>query len=243
MILRIGICDDMQKDIDWLYDHIQHYMLSYNVQFEIECFLSGEKLLYAHKQHPFHILLLDIEMPKLSGMTIARYLRNEAYDDVFIVFVTSYPEYMRESFDVQPFQFLSKPVSYPTIEKLLSDIIRRYKHSHTTKIVIDNQGKEHLVPVNDILFIHTIKGEKRYLEYHLATTKLRGEGTIQEWEERLKNQGFCSPYRGYLINIRHVKMVQNTAVLMSNGISLPVSRRKVNQLQQLFANRIIHTLN
>lgn len=99
------------------------------------------------------------------------------------------------------------------------------------------------MPVNDILFIHTIKGEKRYLEYHLATTKLRGEGTIQEWEERLENQGFCSPYRGYLINIRHVKMVQNTTVLMSNGISLPVSRRKVNQLQQLFANRIIHILN
>ena len=114
---------------------------------------------------------------------------------------------------------------------------------NSAKIVIDNQGKEHLVPVNDILFIHTIKGEKRYLEYHLATTKLRGEGTIQEWEERLENQGFCSPYRGYLINIRHVKMVQNTAVLMSNGISLPVSRRKVSQLQQLFANRIIHTLN
>lgn len=103
MILRIGICDDVQMNIACLTEHIRHYMASYNVQFEIESFTSGEKLLQAQKERPFHILLLDIEMPQINGITIAKYLRDELYDDVFIVFVTSYPEYMQESFEVQPF--------------------------------------------------------------------------------------------------------------------------------------------
>ena len=107
MILRIGICDDVQMNIACLTEHIRHYMASYNVQFEIESFTSGEKLLQAQKERPFHILLLDIEMPQINGITIAKYLRDELYDDVFIVFVTSYPEYMQESFEVQPFQFLT----------------------------------------------------------------------------------------------------------------------------------------
>lgn len=94
MILRIAICDDVQMNITCLTEHIRHYMASYNVQFEIESFTSGEKLLQAQKERPFHILLLDIEMPQINGITIAKYLRDELYDDVFIVFVTSYPEYM-----------------------------------------------------------------------------------------------------------------------------------------------------
>lgn len=184
MILRIGICDDTQTDIIHLEKHIKHYMASYNIEFEIESFRSGAALLQAQKEQPFHILLLDIELPEINGMTVARYLRDELYDDVFIVFVTSYPQYMQESFDVQPFQFLTKPVSYTKIEKLLSDIIRRYKHSHITKIVIDSHGKEHLIPVNNILYIQAVKGEKRYLEYHLIDAILTGEGTIQDWENR-----------------------------------------------------------
>lgn len=162
MILRIGICDDVQMNIACLTEHIRHYMASYNVQFEIESFTSGEKLLQAQKERPFHILLLDIEMPQINGITIAKYLRDELYDDVFIVFVTSYPEYMQESFEVQPFQFLTKPVTYGTVEKLLSDIIRRYQHSHITKIIVDYYGAEHLIPINDIIYMNTIKSEKTF---------------------------------------------------------------------------------
>lgn len=242
MILRIGICDDTQTDIIHLEKHIKHYMASYNIEFEIESFRSGAALLQAQKEQPFHILLLDIELPEINGMMVARYLRDELYDDVFIVFVTSYPQYMQESFDVQPFQFLTKPVSYTKIEKLLSDIIHRYKHSHITKIVIDSHGKEHLIPVNNILYIQAVKGEKRYLEYHLIDAILTGEGTIQDWENRLSDHDFCSPYRGYLVNIRHIQTIQPSNIVIANGTLIPISRRKVTTLQQLYANRIIHIL-
>ena len=210
MILRIGICDDTQTDIIHLEKHIKHYMASYNIEFEIESFRSGAALLQAQKEQPFHILLLDIELPEINGMMVARYLRDELYDDVFIVFVTSYPQYMQESFDVQPFQFLTKPVSYTKIEKLLSDIIRRYKHSHITKIVIDSHGKEHLIPVNNILYIQAVKGEKRYLKYHLIDAILTGEGTIQAAMAAFRVcEGFVYAFFGGLSNATSVVIGQS----------------------------------
>lgn len=87
MILRIAICDDVQMNITCLAEHIRHYMVSYNVQFEIESFTSGEKLLQAQKERPFHILLLDIEMPQINGITIAKYLRDEFYTMMSLLFL------------------------------------------------------------------------------------------------------------------------------------------------------------
>ena len=85
--------------------------------------------------------------------------------------------------------------------------------------------------------------KKRYLEYHLTDAILYGEGTIQEWENRLATHSFYSTYRGYLINIGHIQIIQQTHVLMDNGEQLPISRRKISPLQQLYADRIIHVLN
>ena len=135
----------------------------------------SRKELSTHKPLPMSTPQITRTTCPISSQLPTIPLRYELYDDVFIVFVTSYPQYMQESFDVQPFQFLTKPVSYTKIEKLLSDIIHRYKHSHITKIVIDSHGKEHLIPVNNILYIQAVKGEKRYLEYHLIDAILTGE--------------------------------------------------------------------
>ena len=91
MTFRLGICDDTQLDIACLTEHIKHYMISYNIQFEIESFQSGEALLQAQRKHPFQILLLDIEMPGMDGVSMARAIRREN-EAVQIVFVTGYSD-------------------------------------------------------------------------------------------------------------------------------------------------------
>lgn len=59
---------------------------------------------------------------------------------------------------------------------------------------------------------------------------------------RLSDHDFCSPYRGYLVNIRHIQTIQPSNIVIANGTLIPISRRKVTTLQQLYANRIIHVL-
>lgn len=243
MTLRIGICDDTINDIKILQKHIETYQIAYDIDLETESFSSGEELIKGHINHPYQIILLDIEMPVQSGMDIARRLRNQGNDNTFIVFITSYPQYMKDSFEVQPFQFLTKPIDFPMLEKLISDIIHRYQCSHTTKILIDVDNEEHLVHINDILYMQAVKDKKPILKYVFSDTTLIAQGTIQKWEETLSGYGFISPCRGYLVNVRHIRSFNQTRLLLANDIEIPISRRRAKLVKQAYASRIIHVMN
>lgn len=243
MTLRIGICDDSQKDMNTIISHINTYGIKYDTDFELQTFLHGSDLLHAHNDHAFHLILLDIEMPEHSGLEIAGYLRNQQYDNVFIAFITSYPQYMQDSFEVQPFQFLTKPVRFESVEKLISSVERRFRHSQSTKIIIDSSGTEHLININEILYIQTVKGQKLHLEFHLQDSILTGRGRIQDFENELSSQGFLSPARGYLVNVRHIRSIQQLDITLNNQEHLTISRRKIKDFQKIYANLLITFMN
>lgn len=243
MTLRIGICDDVEADSKTLEKHINTYQFTHDVNLKTESFTRGRDLLESHRKEPYHIILLDIEMPGQSGMEIARYLRNQGNDEVFIVFITSYPQYMKDSFEVQPFQFLTKPIDFSAMEKLISDIILRYRNSHTTRILIGVDGEEHLVRINEILYMKAFKDKRPILEYVFPQTSLTAQGTIQKWKESLADYGFISPCRGYLVNLRHVRSFDQTRLLLTNGLEIPISRRRTKLVKQAYANRILHIMN
>lgn len=243
MHFRVALCDDSPEDIVTLSNQITKYGKKYDIHFDIEHFDSGAALVQTHHKNPFNIIFLDIEMPMQSGITTARHLRNEGNDDVFIIFVTSYPEYMRDSFEVQPFQFITKPVNTSVISKLFASIMHKYTKSHTSRVILDDQGTGRVTVINDILYIKTSNSDNSMLEYVLTKYSFTGKGILQTWENELTPSGFFSPRRGYLVNIRHVVSFTKTQVNMSNGESIPVSRRRYTQLQRLFANRIIRSLN
>ncbi|MCD8330754.1 MAG: LytTR family DNA-binding domain-containing protein, partial [Lachnospiraceae bacterium] len=241
--LRDGICDDEASDREALEKHLQTFQFVHDLELKIESFSSGKVLLESHSRQPYQIILLDVEMPGQNGMEIARCLREQGDEEVFLVFVTSYPQYMRDSFSVQPFQFLTKPIDFSEIEKLFSAILQRYQNSHTTRVLIDVNGEEHLVHINKILYIKAIKDKRPVLEYVFSDTSLIARGTIQKWEETLTDYGFISPCRGYLVNMRHVSSFNTTHLRLTNGLDVPVSRRRAKILKQAYANRIIHLMN
>ena len=243
MTLRIGICDDSVEDIKIIQKYLDTYNIAYDVNLTVDSFSSGSELLNCHKKQHYDIILLDIEMPSQNGMEIAQTVRAEQNDNTLIIFTTSYPQYMQDSFEVQPFQFLTKPINYSMIEKLLTNIIQRYQKSYTTKILISNDGEEHLVHINDILFMQAMKNKQSILKYVFATKTLIAQGTIQKWETTLSDYGFISPCRGYLVNIRYIHSFNQTRIQLTNGLKIPISRRRVKLVKQAYANRIVRIMN
>lgn len=137
MLLQVGICDDEKEDIRILNDYMKHYEMNYDIEFDITCFSSGNDLLQTINKTPcFQILFLDVEMPGLSGIETAARVREIDMEDVCIIFVSHYPQYMQDSFNVRAFWYLQKPLTYPDIVMILNKILQSYRQSQSKKIIV-----------------------------------------------------------------------------------------------------------
>lgn len=141
MNLNIAICDDEINDISILKKYISRYNVETDNNIVVSSFLSAKELLLDYSNNHYDVVLLDIEMPDINGMDLAKQLR-ETDDDLFIVFTTSYPEYMHESFEVQPFQFLTKPIDYKAVCKLFNDINKKITRSSKSIVIIDTENEK-----------------------------------------------------------------------------------------------------
>lgn len=149
---------------------------------------------------------------------------------------------MYESFEVQPFQFITKPIDYTAISKLFNDIIKKINRNSKSIVIIDTDGEKNFVPLNDLLYISSMKENKSHLRYQLTDSSLISKGTLSEVENLLSARGFVSPSRGFLVNLHQIRSINSTRLLLNNGIELPISRRRSKELQNIYSQHIIDIL-
>ena len=111
MLYRIACCDDEQQILDRLKECFVRLEVQTDIETQVDYYTDGRNLIQAYQadHSKYDIILLDMEMPLISGMQVAEQMRR-INREVIIIFLTSYPEYMQQSFRVQPFQYLMKPL-------------------------------------------------------------------------------------------------------------------------------------
>ena len=221
--MRIAICDDEEIYRIELKTILDKLLI--NVDYNIDTFDDGNRLVESFKALPYDLLFLDIEMPKVDGITLAKSLRAIS-EKVFIVFLTSHVEYAIEGYEVNALRYLTKPVD---IEKL-KEVIRyaQEKQGASRQLIIKEDGEELLINISDVIYIESMNQNVR-----IVTSK--GEHVIRynigDFEEQLKNDGFFRSHRGYLISLAKVKKLSKNDVIMEGDVILPVSRSNVKALK------------
>ena len=221
--MRIAICDDEELYRVELKTILDKLLI--NVDYNIDTFDDGNRLIESFKAQPYDILFLDIEMPAVDGITLAKSLRAIS-EKVFIVFLTSHVEYAIEGYEVNALRYLTKPVD---IEKL-KEVIRyvQEKQGAVRQLIIKEDGEELLINITDVIYIESMNQNVR-----IVTTK--GEHVIRynigDFEDQLKNDGFFRSHRGYLISLAKVKKLSKNDVIMEGDVVLPVSRSNVKALK------------
>lgn len=240
MIFKVAICDNEENDIRLLKDHLQKIGAGLDIDFEISAYNNSRQLLSDYtRPGTFHILFLDVEMPEPNGIETAHRIRHLPDRDVRIVFVSSYPQYMKDSFNVQTFQYLTKPYAYTELQSVILQLAKDFEESKTSCLLLKTDLSEELVNVNDIISIECLNARKKTLLVHLTDRTIETSGSISDLEKELEDSGLVSPCRGYLINIKHLHYFQDEAVVMRDKSVIPLSRRKKKSILELFNKKLL----
>ena len=106
-----------------------------------------------------------------------------------------------------------------------------------------NTHQKIIVNTDDIIYIEAIKTEKNALHFILKNDDVYCNGTINEWENKLGKTHFLTPYRGTLVNLNHIHIVEKTSLIMTNGDTLPLSRHYQKQVRSFFAKKTLNIFN
>ena len=228
--MKIAICDDeinfqkeLQKELEKYYGVLE---------VEIEVFNSGNDFLERFDNNPmdFQIIFMDIEMPGLNGLDVSKRIR-EVNQSVPIIFLTSHTELAMDGYEVEAFRFLDKPLR---MEKL-ADTLSAFDKLRLLDSKIELQDGERILLV-EWKEIQYVQSENVYINVYLENDRYLIRKKLSEMEEQMPKQIFYKPHRSYLVNLRFMKSFDGKKILMNNGVEIPLSRGKQNELKTALMN-------
>lgn len=221
--MRIAICDDEEMYRVQLKSVLDKILV--NADYEIETFADGNRLEEAYSEAPYDLVFLDIEMPEVDGITLARRLRARS-EKVFIVFLTGHVEYALEGYEVNALRYLTKPVDTDKLKEVIRYV--QDKQGSGRQIIVKEDGEQLLIDIADVMYMESMNQNVR-----IVTTK--GEHVIRynigDFEQQLAGDGFFRIHRGYLVALAKVKKLAKSDVIMEDGTALPVSRSNIKPLK------------
>lgn len=215
---KIAICDDSSVDREYLRTMVAHWAEQAGHRVKTELFPSAEQFLFRYaEESDYDILLLDIEMGAMDGVTMAKRLRKNN-DFVQIIFVTGYSDYISEGYEVAALHFLVKPVQE---EKLCSVLDRAVeKLSKNEKVLTLKSGDEMVrVPIYQVRYADVQGNYVTVHAQHDITVKM----TLGELEKQLDDQ-FYRTGRSNIVNITQISRVTKTEIRLRDGTVLPLPR-------------------
>ena len=217
-MIRIAICDDEKYMSDHIRTLVSDFFHKKNREISFRMFSSGEELLSYNGQ--IDILFLDIQMKDMDGMETARRLRADKFRG-FLVFITVLKEMVFQSFEVQAYDYLVKPVDDKQFEKTMDRLYASIQNASEDSLLVQKGYEGRIIPKDEIVFCEIID-RKIYL--NLASGEVVDYyERIEHLESKLDNH-FFRCHRSYLINLRHLRGYKNGTAYMDNGREVPVSR-------------------
>ena len=224
MEYRIAVCDDQPAQIENLTKKLSLYAEARHIKFHIQTYPSAEAFLFDFSENRnFDLLFLDIEMAGMNGIQLARKIRAEN-ETVQLCFITGYPDYMNQGYDVNALHYLLKPVS---IEKLFEVCDRFLKSTETQpRFFLFSLGKEVVRVYEKDLYYGEAQGH--YMLLHTRQGELKLRTTVPELEKQL-GEGFFRPSRSFLVNLRYVTRITKTEILLEQGVAVPLGKGMFDQ--------------
>lgn len=231
MNCTVAICDDAAADRDYLQTLVKRWAADRGHRVELTLYPSAESFLFRYAEDKdVQILLLDIEMGPMDGVSLARTLRKEN-DAVQIVFITGYSDYIADGYEVEALHYLMKPVKEEKLFAVLDRAVEKL-HSNQRTLLLELPGEVVRLPVYQI---RSAEVQGNYVTIH-AKTDCTVKMTLSDLEAQLDDD-FFRLGRSALVNLGCVARVSKTAVTLNDGTVLPLPRGAYERINRAIIQR------
>ena len=227
--MRIAVCDDEKRICAILAGKVKEFCPGA----EILMYTSGEELLGTDMLPD--ILLLDIKMPGMSGMDVAKSLRDRDWRKI-LIFITGEEDQVFNSFDLHAFHFLVKPVEDGKLKEVLENAKKELERYGDSSGIQDNyieirSGASHVrVNLSQLLYAE-VYDRKTIL--HMKNESIEYYGQLSALEG-LVGKDFYRIHRSYLVNLKYVERYDRTSVTTFGGDIIPIARREYDGFLKAF---------
>lgn len=219
MNYKIAILEDNPTEAEYVTALVDRWGKEAGHTLNIAGYPSAEAFLFQYEDHKsVDILLLDIEMGQMNGMELARRIR-QADEMMQMVFITGYPDFISEGYEVSALHYLMKPVSHEKLWAVLDKAAARLAREEK-RLGVTYDRKTDYVPLSRILYV---EAQKQYVLIHTLEETYRMKKSLAKTEEEL-DEYFLQVHRSFCVNLRHVVQIKSSGVVLKNGEEIPISR-------------------
>ena len=225
-MIKIAIVEDEELYVNQLKEYLRQFQQESDEIIVTTVYNDGDGITSKYNAQ-FDIILMDIQMRFVDGMTAAKEIR-KMDSEVTIIFISNLSQYAIRGYEVDAFDYIIKPVSYFAFSQKLSRAISRMQKRKNKYITVTVKGGIQRI---DTLDIYYIESAGHNLIFHTKTENLISVGTMKSAEELLINMNFSRGNKCYLINLEQVEGIKDNCAII-NGERLLLSRAKKTTFMQ-----------
>ena len=224
-MINIAICDDNEESVLGIETVTDKFFKTHCVDCEIQIYQSSENLLYDLQDGiSYDLLLLDIEMPEVDGMDLAKVIF-EKLPAAKIIFITSHLEYAITAYEFSVFRYIPKTVIREKLPPALEDYYKLYRLERNEFYTVEIKNHVEQLPYREILYI--LKDGK-YTVFHMTGGKKQSvRKTLAQVFEEISREYFYFADRGCIVNLANVVGMDEMSILFPDNQRITISKTNI----------------
>lgn len=220
-MISIAVCDDEILECSALAKKIKSICENLNTEVSVKEFYHANDM--AVSDDNFDLIFLDILMPEINGMEVAKQIRKSKTKSK-IVFVTVTKNYVFEAYDVEAYHYLMKPVNQDKLKNIITRAVKDIQTDENKEYLVLSTGKnKRKILLKDILYIESYG---RTIVFHCNKEEITEYRKIGELENNLSDKNFFRIHKSFIVNLEHIETYTRKEAVLENGNNLPIAKRR-----------------
>lgn len=228
-MVKVAICDDEKNSVILHEKIVKNSLQKCRIGYEITTYTASTNLLYdiIDDNYFFDLILLDIEMPDISGMELAQQIKYRL-PNVRIIFITSHIEYAIDAYELSIFRYVPKNNLENKLSSAVVDAAKLIELQSDQEYIIKTNRRMEKIPFNNIYYIQR-DGKNACIVSNYGISKVRK--SLQQIYNELNSSEFIFIDRGYIVNIIHIMKISDSLAILKNGEQLQISRSHLQDVK------------